>query len=83
MFMLKYNYLTLRGESRLRPQYLLLYRSHFAVIHVEASPSNIFISKPLASSRFCQRLRPHLIISKPLSSSRFCQRLRPHLMQMF
>ena len=66
MFMLKYNYLTLRGESRLRPQYLLLYRSHFAVIHVEASPSNIFISKPLASSRFCQRLRPHLIISKPL-----------------
>ena len=43
MFMLTYNYITLRGESRLRPQYLLLYGSHFAVIPVEASPSKFFI----------------------------------------
>jgi hypothetical protein len=51
--MLKYNYLTLCGESRLRPQYLLLYGSHFAVIPFEASPSNIFYFK---TSRFVEIL---------------------------
>ena len=51
--MLKYNYLTLRGESRLRPQYLLLYGSHFAVIPVEASPSKNFYFK---TSRFVEIL---------------------------
>ena len=49
--MLKYNYITLRGQSRLRPQYLLLYGSHFAVIPVEASPSKNVLFQNLSLRR--------------------------------
>jgi hypothetical protein len=76
MFMLKYNYLTLRGESTLRPQYLLLYGSHFAVIPVQASPSKIFYFK---TSRFVEILSE----ASPSFNANVLMHCKPRLFHRF